>query len=49
MAGEQINPVMSFNMRSLFTNNAQVYYKPHSLAPGGVGGVKNCIIKSKKT
>jgi hypothetical protein len=49
MAGEQINPVMSFSMRSLFINNAQVYYKPHSLAPGGVGGVKNCRIKSKKT
>ena len=42
-------PTISFNMRSLFTNNAQVYYKPHSLAPGGIGGVKNYRIKSKKT
>jgi hypothetical protein len=48
MAGEQISTI-AMNMRSLFTNNAQVYYKPHSLAPGGVGGVKNVRIKSKKT
>lgn len=48
MAGEQISTI-AMNMRSLFTNNAQVYYKPHSLASGGVGGVKNCRIKSKKT
>lgn len=49
MAGEQqISPIV-MNMRSLFSNNAQVYYKPHSLAPGGVGGVKNFRIKSRKT
>ena len=48
MAGEQISPI-KMNMRSLFTNNAQVYYKPHSLAPGGIGGVKNYRKKSKKT
>ena len=48
MAGEQISPIV-MNMRSLFTNNAQVYYKPHSLAPGGIGGVKNYRKKSKKT
>jgi len=42
-------PVMSFNMRSLFSNNAQVYYKPHSLAPGGTAGVKNSRIKSRRT
>jgi len=30
------------SMRSLFTNNAQVYYKPHSLSTSGGGsGVKN--------
>ena len=48
MAGEQISPIV-MNMRSLFTNNAQVYYKPHSLAPGGIGSVKNYRKKSKKT
>lgn len=42
-------PVMSFSMRSLFSNNAQVYYKPHSLAPGGTAGVKNSRIKSRRT
>jgi hypothetical protein len=35
--------------RTLFTNNAQVYYKPHSLAAGGVGGVRNSGHKAKKT
>ena len=38
-----------FMKLSLFTNNAQVYYKPHSLASGGVGTVKNCRHKSRKT
>jgi hypothetical protein len=33
----------------LFTNNAQVYYKPGSLAPGGVGSVRNSSIKARKT
>jgi hypothetical protein len=37
------------NMGSLFSNNAMVYYKPHSLAPGGVGSVRNYRKKSKKT
>ncbi|MEX0596527.1 MAG: hypothetical protein WD512_08490, partial [Candidatus Paceibacterota bacterium] len=36
-------------MPSLFTNNAQVYYKPHSLASGGTGTVKNSRHKSRKT
>ena len=48
MAGEQIFSI-AMNMRSLFSNNAQVYYKPHSLASGGTAGVRNCRIKSKKT
>jgi len=42
-------PVMSFSMTSLFSNNAQVYYKPHSLASGGTAGVKNSRIKARKT
>jgi hypothetical protein len=39
-----------FSMRSLFTNNAQVYYKPHSLSTGGGGsGVRNSRIKQRRT
>lgn len=36
-------------MKSLYTNNAQVYYKPNSLAPGGIGSVRNNRLKSRKT
>jgi hypothetical protein len=36
-------------MGSLYTNNAQVYYKSHTLAPGGIGGVRNYRLKSRKT
>lgn len=37
-------------MGSLFTNNAQVYYKPHSLSTGGGGsGVRNSRHKQRKT
>jgi hypothetical protein len=40
----------SFSMKSLFTNNAQVYYKPHSLSAGGGGsGVKNYRLKQRRT
>ena len=39
-----------FSMRSLFTNNAQVYYKSHSLSTGGGGsGVKNSRAKQRRT
>jgi hypothetical protein len=38
-----------FSMQSIFSNNSQVVYKPGSLAPGGVGTVKNSSMKSKKT
>jgi hypothetical protein len=39
-----------FSMKSLYTNNAQVYYKPHSLSTGGGGsGVKNHRHKQRKT
>ena len=37
-----------FSMYSLFSNNAQVYYKPHSLSSGS-GGVGNYRIKQRKT
>jgi len=33
----------------LFTNNAQVYYKPGSLASGGVGSVRNSSTKARRT
>jgi hypothetical protein len=33
----------------LFSNNNAVYYKPKSLAAGGVGTVRNVGAKSKKT
>jgi hypothetical protein len=40
----------SFSMRSLFTDNALVYYKPHSLSSGGGGsGVKNSRHKQRRT
>ena len=39
-----------FSMRSLFTNNAQVYYKPHSLSTGSGGsGVRNYRKKHLRT
>jgi hypothetical protein len=42
--------VRSFSMSSLFTNNALVYYKPHSLSTGSGGsGVKNSRHKQRKT
>jgi hypothetical protein len=34
---------------SLWSNNALVFYKPHSLAPGGIGTVKNYRHKAIKT
>ena len=40
----------SFCMCSLFTNNAQVYYKSHSLSTGGGGsGVRNSRQKQRRT
>ena len=37
------------SLGSLYSNNAQVYYKSHSLASGGIGGVRNYRLKSRKT
>jgi hypothetical protein len=37
------------SMKSLFTNNSLVYYKPNSLSIGGVGTVKNSRHKSYRT
>lgn len=45
-----IAPPPRFSMRSVFTNNAQVYYKSHSLSTGGGGsGVKNSRLKQRRT
>ncbi len=41
--------VKSLRMKSLFTDNSRVVYKPGSLAPGGVGTVANCRRKSRYT
>ena len=41
-------PVM-FGNRALFTDNNRFYYKPHSLASGGVGGVRNYRKKGRRT
>jgi len=35
--------------KSMFTDNAMVYYKPNSLASCGVGTVRNSTIKARKT
>ena len=40
----------NISMRSLFTNNAQVFYKPHSLSTGSGGsGVRNSRHKQRRT
>ena len=36
-------------MRSVFSNNAQVYYKEHSLQSSGAGTVSNSRAKSRRT
>jgi hypothetical protein len=41
-------PPNRFSMGSLFSNNAQVYYKPHSLSTGS-GGVGNYRAKQRRT
>ena len=43
-------PPPFYNMHSLFTNNAQVYYKSHSLSTGSGGsGVRNYRQKQRRT
>jgi hypothetical protein len=37
------------SMKSIFSNNANVYYKPNTLASGGVGTVKNSRRKWNRT
>ena len=40
--------IPAFTMKSIFTNNSAVYYKPGSLASGGVGTVINSRSKSRR-
>jgi hypothetical protein len=43
-------PAHIYSMRSIYTNNAQVYYKPHSLSTGSGGsGVGNSRHKQRRT
>jgi hypothetical protein len=44
-----VTPYMPYSIFGMYTNNAQVYYKSHSLASGGVGSVRNHRIKARKT
>jgi hypothetical protein len=44
-----VTPYIPYSMFGMFTNNAQVYYKSHSLASGGIGGVRNYRKKARKT
>lgn len=44
-----VTPYIPYSLFGLFTNNAQVYYKSHSLASGGIGGVRNHRRKARKT
>jgi hypothetical protein len=39
----------NFAMKSIFSNNANVCYKPHSLPTGGIGSVRNHHAKGKRT
>ena len=38
-----------FPMKRLFSDNSLVVYKTHSLAPGGIGTVKNSRRKGSRT
>jgi hypothetical protein len=42
-------PRHPYSMFGLYTDNARVYYKSHSLASGGVGGVRNHRKKARRT
>ena len=38
-----------FGMKAIFNDNSRVCYKPHSLASGGVGTVRNSSRKALRT
>jgi hypothetical protein len=39
----------NFAMKSIFSDNSRVCYKPHSLPSGGIGSVRNHHAKGKRT
>jgi|UniRef100_A0A6C0DM35 hypothetical protein len=43
------NTKQKITMKPLFTAQSSVYYKPHSLASGGVGTVRNSRSKARFT
>ena len=45
---DPVTPSRLRNLKSLFSNNAMVYYKPGSLSSCGVGSVRNSSKKSRK-
>ena len=42
-------PTPAFSMKSLFSDNSRVCYKPHSLSYGGIGTMRNARAKGRKT
>jgi len=44
----KLNPVKGV-MKTVFSDNSRVHYKPGSLAAGGIGTVRNSRAKGKKT
>jgi hypothetical protein len=42
-------PALPVNKQLTFSDNSRVYYKKSSLAPGGIGGVRNHRRKARKT
>jgi hypothetical protein len=42
-------PIVPAITRPIFTDNSRVYYKKNSLAPGGIGGVRNHRSKARRT
>lgn len=49
MVSLTVLPRPPYSMFGLYTDNAQVYYKSHSLASGGVGTVRNHRKKARRT
>ena len=50
-SNSSLPPIISMKhiVGSIYSDNARVYYKPHSLPACGVGTVKNCRHTAKKT
>jgi hypothetical protein len=41
--------ILTSDLRPLFTDNSRIYYKPNTLASGGVGSVRNHRKKARRT